>query len=221
MRLIINTFKYNLLTKKFNDMKKLFLFITLALVTFGLKAQDDKYANFITPAGNFEYSNELIVQGSKEVLQSKVKDWFMTTYTNYSKDAIIDGDIEQGNFTIRGTFQNKQNYNPFSGVYYENTSYLFKVNVEDNKISLRIYGVKVSSTYVGWGANKGQIDLSESVQKLMDAKAKLSELQANKKSPKKEIKEQKEIIEDETERLDSIVPTIGGIIKSFEKAMDR
>jgi hypothetical protein len=202
-------------------MKKLLLLITMALVTFSSQAQDNNYTNFINSSGNFEYEREIITSGSKEKLQNRVKDWFMTSYTNYSKDAVIDGDIEQGNFTIRGTFQNKTFYNPFAGYYSENTTYLFKVSIEENVINFRIFGVKVSSTYVGWGANKGSIDLSEVVQKIATAKATLSELQADKKSSKKAIKEQKEIIKDETERLDSIIPTLNGIIQSFEKEMNK
>jgi len=202
-------------------MKNHLILFAIICITFSLKAQDDKYAAFITPSGNFDYAGEIITSESKGALQNKVKDWFMTSYSNYSKDGIIDGDIEQGDFTIRGVFQNKQSFNPFAGTYYENTTYLFKVNIEENKINFRIFGVKVSSTYMGWGLNKEQTDLSEIIQRLVDAKATLSELEKNKKSSKKAIKEQKEIIDDETERLDSIIPSIANIINSFEKAMNK
>jgi len=200
-------------------MKRFFILVAIVFAIFSLKAQLEKYSDFITSSGNFEYVGEIKSSGSKEALQNKVKEWFMTSYTNYSKDAMIDGDIEQGSFTIRGTFQSKQTYNPFAGYYQENTTYLFKVNVEENLISFKIFGAKITSTYVGWGANKNSWDLSEVVQNLLKAQDTLNELEKNKKSSGKEKKEQKEIIKDETERLDSIIPTLKGIISSFERSM--
>jgi hypothetical protein len=202
-------------------MKKVFIFITIIAISFGLKAQEDKVAAFITPSGSFEYSGEIVTAGTKEDLQKKVKDWFMTTYTNYSKDAIIDGDIEQGNFTIRGTFQNKQTYNPFAGSYFENTTYLFRVNVEEEKINYKIFGVNIKSTYVGWGANKDVIEIGDIIEKLTTAKIKLAELEQDKKSSKKEMKELRETVKEETEHLESIVNPLMGIINSFEKGMNR
>jgi len=201
-------------------MQKFFILVAAILATFGLKAQD-KYAAYITPSGNFEYAGEIVTSGTKEELQTKVKEWFMTSYTNYSKDGVIDGDINVGEFTIRGTFMSKQSYNPFAGSFTDNTTYLFKVKVEPDKISFKIYNVKITTTYVGWTANNTTKDLSEEVQKLTDARKALSDLEQENKPSKKAMKEQKEIIKDQEEILDNIIPKLKGLIDSFEKEMKK
>jgi len=201
-------------------MQKLFILVAVILATFGLKAQD-KYSAFITPSGNFEYVGEIFTSGTKEELQVKVKEWLMTSYTNYTKDGAIDGDINTGEFIIRGTFMSKQSFNPFAGSFTDNTTYLLKVKVEPDKINFKIYNVKITTTYVGWTVNNTTKDLSEEVQKLLDARNALSALEQEKKPSKKAMKEQKEIIKEQEEILDTIVSKLKGLIASFEKEMKR
>ena len=201
-------------------MQKLFILVAVILATFGLKAQNN-YDAFITPSGNFEFSGEIFTQGTQEELQNKVKEWFMTSYINYSKDGIIDGDINTGEFTARANFTGKRSYNPFAGSFTDNITYLFRVKVEPGKINYRIFSIKVTTTYVGWTVNNTIRDLSEEVQKMTNAQTALNILEQEKKPSKKAMKEQKNIIKEQEEMVGNIVSKLKGIINSFEREMKR
>ena len=201
-------------------MKKTLILATLMLTALFINAQNKGYTAPLNESGEAEYKGEIFSAKNKEDLIKKVKNWFITSYVNYTKESIIDGDIDKGEFTIRGTFKGRQELNPFSGTNFDQITYLFNVKVEEGKIMYNINSIKISNTYVGWGANVTNQTLEEKLNKVANAKAEIVKLQSQ-KGTKKQIKEHQETIEDETKRLEDIIPPIEKIIAAFKADMSK